>query len=467
MTNDTAPLPDPTAIGEAMAYYDRWLGFRQRYLRVPGVQAAVLVGDEIVHSSAYGHADVETEQALTPSSLFRIASHSKTFTSTAIFQLADQGVLRLDDRAGDWVTELEDAPLAGVTIRELLAHAGGVVRDSADGDFWQLRHAFPDRDQLREVVRGADAVILERNDKFKYSNIGYGLLGLVLEAASGLSYDELLRRNVIEPLKLRDTGTELDRARTSEYATGYSALAYAESRVPIEHVDTRALAAATGFYATARDLVTYFSAHFMGDDRLLDDQAKRQMQHPVWDTAKTGRRYAHGLAVVEIGERTMIGHGGGYPGHITTSIADPEGRVAVSVLTNAIDGPSETLAHAGVKLIDLATSGEPDPSDVDLARFAGRYATLWGVADIAVLGGRAYLIRPTEADPVEAVTRLEVVDDSTLRIAESSGFVSYGETIPFEFDESGRVLSMRGPSATTATPIEDFTLPDVVPAPTR
>lgn len=464
MTTDASTVPDPTAVREAMAYYDRWLEFRCRYLRVPGVQAALLVDNDIALSAAYGYADVESQTPLTTDVLFRVASHSKTFTSTAVFQLVNDGALRLDDRAGDWVTDLGDAPLARVTVRELLAHAGGVVRDGSDGDHWQLRHAFPDRDRLRTIVASADASTIERNERFKYSNIGYGLLGLVLEAASGLSYDELLRRNVIEPLKLSDTGTELDPARAGDYATGYSALAYSEKRVPIEHIDTHALAAATGFYSTATDLVTYFSAHFMGDDRLLDDQAKRQMQHPVWETGRGGKKYAHGLAVVSVGERTMIGHGGGYPGHITTSLADPSGRVAVSVLTNAIDGPSDALAQAGVRLLDLATSGERE-SGADLERFTGRFASLWGAFDIALLGGRLYLIHPAAADPTEDVTRLEFVDESTLRIAETPGVASYGELVTYDFAPDGTVRSVRGPSATTALPIEDFALPDVVRAP--
>ena len=464
MPDHAVPVPDPTDLREARTYYDRWLEYRRRYLRIPGVQAAVHVDNAIALSTAHGYADLESETPLTTNALFRVASHSKTFTSTAVFQLVEEGKLRLDDRAGDWVADLGDAPLARITVRELLAHAAGVVRDGPDGDHWQLRHDFPDRERLHEIVRSADASVLERNDRFKYSNIGYGLLGLVLEAASGLSYDELLRRNVVEPLNLSDTGTEFDPARADDYATGYSALAYADARVSIEHVDTHALASATGFYATASDLVTYFSAHFMGDDRLLSDESKRQMQHPVWVTGRGGRRYAHGLAVTQIGERTMIGHGGGYPGHITRSFADPVGRVAVSVLTNAIDGPAEPLAEAAVRLLDLAASGERE-GDHDLAAFTGRFATLWGVADVVLLGGKLYLINPAAIDPTEDITRLEVVDDTTLRIADTPGYASYGELVTYDFAADGTVRSVRGPSATTATPIDDFTLPDAIRLP--
>jgi CubicO group peptidase (beta-lactamase class C family) len=314
---------------------------------------------------------VDSDVRLTEQHLFRIASHSKTFTATAALQLVERGLLRLDDTAGQHVPELAGTPVAELTVRDLLSHAGGVVRDSGDGDFWQLRGEFPDREQLLAILRDSAAAVLPSNDRFKYSNIGYGLLGLILEAAGGAPYAELVRTGIVEKLGLSDLGPELDPGRLDEYAAGYSALSYAGHRVPIDHVDTRALAAATGFYATARDLVSYFAAHLPGDERLLTDASKRVMQHPLWTIGAKddGPRYALGLQVTKVGERDVFGHGGGYPGHITRSLVDPERRIVVSVLTNAIDGPAQQLAETLLKLLDLAGS---DPgSDPDSGADAG------------------------------------------------------------------------------------------------
>src|SRR3954464_4277527 len=112
------------AVRSAMTYAESWLGYRQSHLRVPGVQAAALVGDELVLSRAFGSADVEAAVALTEEHLFRVASHSKTFTATAVLRLGEQGTLRLDDRAGRWLPFLEEAgsPARDVTLRELLSH---------------------------------------------------------------------------------------------------------------------------------------------------------------------------------------------------------------------------------------------------------------------------------------------------------------------------------------------------------
>ncbi|MDX6230157.1 MAG: hypothetical protein QOI76_3547, partial [Frankiales bacterium] len=280
-----APAIDRSVAVGAMDYFGSWLAFRQEHLRIPGVQAAFLLGDEVLFSAAYGLADLEAGTPLTTRHLFRIASHSKTFTATAVLQLAEQGRLRLDDTAGSWLPYLAEAgsALAPVTLRELLAHAGGLVRDGRDGDHWQSYRPFPDTEQLRAIALEAGASVVAPNDRFKYSNIGYSLLGAVIEQASGEPYNAYVRGHVVDLLGLEDTGPELDPARLGDYAPGYSALSYAASRVRLEHVDTRAMASATGFYSTAADVVRYFAAHFTGDDRLLSDGSKRLMRQRLWD----------------------------------------------------------------------------------------------------------------------------------------------------------------------------------------
>jgi CubicO group peptidase (beta-lactamase class C family) len=452
---------DADNLREALAYYDRWLAFQQRYHRVPGIQAAVYAGDGVAFSAAYGLADVENDVPLTEQHLFRIASHSKTFTATAIFQLAEQGRLRLDDKAGQHVTELVGTALGERTIRELLAHAGGVTRDSVAADWWQLSGLFPDRDQLVAILRQDSSAVLAENDRFKYSNIGYGLLGLVIEAASGTPYNTFVQTGIVDKLGLTGLGPELDPSRLSEYSVGYSALAYADSRVPIDHVDTRALSSATGFFGSARDLVTYFSAHLPGDDRLISDKSKREMQHPLWKVGKkSDSHYGLGLDVAKVGERQVFGHGGGYPGHITNSLVDAERGLAVSVLTNAIDGPAGRLAQGLLKLVDLAASDERGDAK-SLERYAGRYANLWGVADLVVLGGRLYELSPDADDPAAEPVLLEV-DGDTVRVAGGSGFGSYGEAYQFTFGADGKVESVRGASGVLAHPIDAFSLPERV-----
>ena len=443
------------AVVDACAYLDGWLEFQRRQWRVPGVQAAVLHEDEVVLSTAHGVSSVATGAVLTTEHLFRVASHSKTFTATAVMQLVERGALRLDDPVGRWVPPLAGSAVADVTLRELMAHGGGLVRDGSDGDFWQLFHAFPDEDELLRIAAADGASVLPRNERFKYSNIGYSLLGMVIAAASGETWAEYVSRHIVDRLGLDRTGPEFDPARADEYAGGHASLDYADTRLPIEHIDTGAMASATGFYSTADDLVRYASAHFLGDERLLTDDSKRQMQRTEWEVEGTGTSYGLGFAIATVGDRRLIGHGGGYPGHITRTLVDPVDRVAVSVLTNAIDGPAQALVNAAVALIDLAASG-PGRSTDDRSRFCGRFCSLWGTYDVVDLNGTLYQLNPGLADPTTPHSVLEIEDDSTLRITRTSGYGSRGETLAYSFADDGSVASVRGGSGSTAYPIERY-----------
>ncbi len=458
-TSTPAPLTQ-TVVRGAMSYIERWLAFRQTYLRVPGVQAAVLFDDEVVFSEAYGLADVDAGLPLTTSHLFRVASHSKTFTATAVMQLVEAGLVRLDDPVGRWLPFLSQAasPIASVTVREMLTHSSGMIRDGVDADYWQCLEQFPDEQQLRRIaLDGAD--ILASNVQFKYSNIAYSLLGLVIEGVAGRPYGEQVRAQIVDQLGLADTGPELDRSRAADYAKGYSSLAYADRRVPIDHVDTRAMGPATGFYSTATDLCRYSSAHFLGDERLLSDGSKRQMQHEWWPiVGPADGAYGLGFSVVPLAGRRLVGHGGGYPGHITRTVFDSEAKLAVSVMTNAIDGPAEELALSVVRIIDLAASQVADRPDEPSGsgKFCGRFANLWGVRDVALLGGRLCLLDPTAADPTASPTFFDVEGDTTLRVALGPGYASVGESMDFSFAEDGRIESARGPGGLTWWPLADF-----------
>ena len=467
----TRTRPEPLSaeqrevVREAARYADTWVALRARTQLVPGVQVAVAVAGELLLSSAHGFArlpgtngDADPGQSLTTRHLFRIASHSKTFTATCVMQLVEAGSLRLDDTVDEHVPALAGSPIADRTLAELLAHGGGVVRDTDDANFWQLEREFPDSEALvAACLAGAD--VLESNERFKYSNIGYGVLGLVVEAAGGRPYADYVTEHVVGRLGLRDTGPELDESRADEYATGYSSRAAYDRRLPIDPVDTRALASATGFWSTAEDLCRYTAGHVLGDERLLSDASKRRMQRGEWEVEGTDLRYGLGFDIRTIGERRMIGHGGGFPGHITRTLLDPVDGLTVVVLTNAIDGPAVELALGIVKLVDAALGAAKEPAAgdaeaaADLASYTGRFAGLWGVTDVADLGGRLRALQPNQPDPTVAMGKLEVIDADTLRIAEDAGFAAPGETIRYTRSEGRVTRVVFGGMA--AVPIEE------------
>ena len=463
------PMPAATRalLDATLPYIESWIDYRTWRSQVPGAQVAIHYDGGLRFSRAFGVADLTSGASLTTNHLFRVASHSKTFTATAVLQLAERRMLRLDDTAGAHVPALAagGSPLADVTVGELLGHGAGVIRDGLDADHWSSASPFPDEERLMVMLVGEGAIV-QPLETFKYSNIGYSLLGLIIASVTGTTYAEALGRLVIDPLGLTDTGAEWEPRRADEFAAGHSGLHASRTRRVLDHVDTRAMASATGFFSTAEDMTSFASAHFDGDERLLTDRSKRMMRRTQWiadpDTG-TDSQYGYGLTIEHYDGHRMIGHFGGYPGHITRTMWDPVDGLAISVLTNAIDGPAEELAAGILRMLDRAraTPGaapmleHSEPEVCDLVSFTGRFASLWGVSDIAVIGDRLVLAHPSTPNPVVGLGRLEVVDADTLRIASGSGYGSVGESIRYHRHPDGSVDQVVI-AGMTAWPIADY-----------
>lgn len=454
------------AIKSALDYASKWIGFQHEYNPYVGAQVAARVDGELIFNEAFGMANVEAGEKMTTDHLFRIASHSKTFTGVAVMQLVEAGKLRLDDTVGQHIPELAESDIASVTVRQLLSHTGGIIRDGDNADWWELGKPFPDRKELLRVA-GELGKVLEPNTEFKYSNIGFSLLGVIIEHAAGEPYRSYVTENIVDRLGLENTGPDIDMDRIDDYAVGYSSRVHGPNRVAIEHIDTFEESSATGFYSTAAELTDYFQAHVPGDDRLLSEASKREMQQKIGEAEDTVY-YGLGLVIDKIGKRTFIGHSGGYPGHITNSKVDRDRKLSISVLTNSNDGPAATLLGGILGLVDLALSKDAKTKPVKRKkreRFEGRFATLWGVIDIAALGGRLYALSPSLDDPASMVTELEIVGDNQLKRVGGSKFGSRGEVMEFHFDESGEITRVTG--GHTMVPIDQFTLPDRVMRPER
>jgi CubicO group peptidase (beta-lactamase class C family) len=276
-----------------------------------------------------------------------------------------------------------------------------------------------------------------------------------------------VQREVVDRLGLADTGPEWDARRADEFAAGHTGLLDGEDvRLRIPHVDTRAMAAATGFFSTARDLTAFGAACFTGAPGLLTEASRRLMRRPESEIRahdEEVRHYGLGMDLRTAGERRLAGHSGGYPGHVTRTWIDPESHVVVSVLTNAVDGPADVLARGLFALLDLALAAPERPvpaagapaAAVDPARFAGRFANLWGVTDVALLGGRLVLLHPGSPDPTEGHLELTVEGPDTLRMEAVAGFGSAGEAVEYEWGADGAAARVRT-GGLSSWPVEAF-----------
>jgi D-alanyl-D-alanine carboxypeptidase len=425
----TAPAPATVPDAATLETVDRWVEYRLWQTRTPGAQVALGVAGVPFFSRAFGYADLESAVPMTEGHLFGIASHSKTFTATLVLQLVEQGRLGLEDPVGRHLPALAGGPLADVVVRELLEHTSGLLRDGRDADYWTFSRPFPDAEALLAMAREG-GLKTAPGAAYAYSNVGYALLGLVVEAVTGEPFAEAVRHRITDPLGLADTVADHWRERVDDHAVGYSGLHTAPRRRPLEHIGTGAMAAATGFTSTATDLVTYFGAHVLGDERLLTDRTKRLQQrlaNPGDPRTDDGSGYGWGMVREKVDDQVFVGHSGGYPGHITKTLVDPRSGLTISVLTNAVDGPATPLAR-GIAQLLAAAAADGGELPASAHRWTGRYANLWGVVDVAGVGGRLRTVATGAWTPLEGTDELVEAGDQ-LVIETGSGYGSVGEPV--------------------------------------
>jgi len=379
---------------------------------------------------------------MTTENIFRIASHSKTITSTAIMQLYEAEKLSLDDKVSkhlNWFKSNKDERVTNITIRQLLNHTSGIARDGDNSDYWQLLCDFPDKDYLKKYISTCE-LFYDSDERFKYSNFGYGYLGLLIEAVSGLSYNDYMIKNVIKKLGLKSMQPDLVSETMDLLVGGYSWGMFDGKKKPYNHVKANALSPAAGFCSNAEDLCRFFAAHFYGNDILISDYSKRIMQHGSW---KTSHDDCYGLGMDEIDRNgwKLYGHGGGFCGFKTNTRFDPKWQLAVSVMINTDSVNPRSICSSIIDMIDTyqQNSSYDDEKRNKLARFEGRfYSSLGDVVDIKLVGDKLFAIDPLWWNDFSRAERLVLKDDSTLRIQHADGYSSPGEDLLYNFDANGR-----------------------------
>jgi CubicO group peptidase (beta-lactamase class C family) len=378
---------------------------------------------------------------------FRMASHSKLFTATAIMQLREEGRLRLDDPVTDYLPWFafrsaapDDPP---VTIEHLLTHSSGLPREA--GPHW-TEWDFPTADEIRALMPDREAPF-SPEVRWKYSNLAYTIAGMVVEEVSGMSWADYLQANIFDPLGM--AASSVDRPDPL-MATGYGSRMPDGSREVIPFVDARGMAAATGLTSTVEDMARFVSAQFRegprGGDRLLSTASLREMHRVRMLESTWTRGQGIGFSVQRVDGEIYIGHGGGYPGYTTQTIVHPDSRVGVVVLTNTNDSNPGQIARELMetvgRAVGAATAEEPEVVAWDPAweRFAGVYRSRWGMTRVLVMNERLVTMdpwAPSLGDPVE----LEPLGDGTFRMVAPTGGGPVGEIVRF-VEEDGEVTRM-------------------------
>ncbi len=422
----------------ALDYVPRWIDFQVQHVDQPGCSIAIAHRGEVVLEEAFGTADLGTGEALTPRHRFRVASHSKTFTAAAILKLKDRGLLRLDDAAGTFVQGLhEDA--AAATLSQLLSHSAGYVRDGADAGYFPGTRPFLTAAQLRAEL--AMAPPLPAGQRFKYSNHGYGILGLVIEAVTGEHYRDWIMREIVGPAGLTETYADIGLMNAGTLAKGHSTrLPYGRRLVIPGDAPTADLASATGFVSTAADLARFFAQLSPSSPAtLLSPAARRDMTRRHWrDSESTLERY-YGLGTISgsVAGWDWFGHSGSFAGTLSRTAVFPAEDVTISVLTNAIDGPAQLWVDGIAQILKVfRTRGAPS---AEVADWAGRWWTLWGAVDLVPAGDKVLASPPALNPPLAEVSEITVTGLDAGLITRAPGFNQPGEAATRVRDAEGEV----------------------------
>ena len=191
---------------------------------LPGLSYGVVAGGELVLSGSFGYSNLEEKIPADTRTMFRIASMSKSFTALAILQLRDTGKLSLDEPAETYLPELEkltylttDAPR--ITVRHLLTHASGFPEDNPWGD-----RQLADSDQeLMQLIENGVSFSNAPGITYEYANLGFALLGQIVQRVSGMPFTEYMAENVFEPLGMASTVWEYENAPAERLALGRAA----------------------------------------------------------------------------------------------------------------------------------------------------------------------------------------------------------------------------------------------------
>ncbi|MEU6222184.1 serine hydrolase domain-containing protein [Streptomyces sp. NPDC047042] len=352
----------------------------QREGRAPSLVAAVVRGGETVwtgvRSSVDGHAPDANVQ-------YRIGSITKTFTAVLVMRLRDEGLLELVDPLEK---HLPGTGVGDATIAELLAHTGGLAAESPAP--WWERTPGSLRPELSDVL-GERPLLHPVGRRHHYSNPGYSILGALVEELRGAPWEDVLRREVLEPLGLQRTSGQPQ----APHAGGWAVHPWADVLLPEPTEDLGRMAAAGQLWSTSGDLARFAAFLADGDDRVLSSASVAEMRTPAApaeaEDVAAGSAYGLGMQVQYRDGRLLVGHGGSLPGFLaslTISVADD---LAAVVLANCTSGPLVSAVAADlVKIVAEAEPRIPEPwrplpeVDRSVLELTGQW--YWGTAPYAL-----------------------------------------------------------------------------------
>ena len=339
---------------------------------LPGVAYGLVVDGKLVYKGNIGYTDIDKKIPVTSSSLFRIASMSKSFASMAILKLRDEGKLNLDDPAYLYVPELKDlkyptADAPHITVRHLMTHGAGFPEDNPWGD----RQLADSDKELMEFLGKQISFSNPPGIAYEYSNLGFALLGKIITNVSGMQYQAYIKKNIWEPLGMKTTTYEYADVAADKLAHGYRWLNNKWNEEELLH-DTKdgSWGAMGAMISSIDEFGNYMAFHLSAwppnnasENGPIKRSSVREMHHPWrWNgfnptyrfpngrTCAITAAYCYGLGWMKDCEgKTYIAHSGGLPGFGSQWRIMPDYGIGIVSFANRTYAP---MGFVNLKILD-------------------------------------------------------------------------------------------------------------------
>jgi CubicO group peptidase (beta-lactamase class C family) len=321
---------------------DDFITAQMRSQNIPGLSLAILKDGKIVKAQGYGFADAARKIAATPDTVYHIGSVSKPLVATAVMRLVQDGLLSLDDPIGKHLFDLP-AAWGPITIRQLLTHTAGLVRDAPAFDPYKNQ---PDAEVLTSAYRAP--LRYAPGEKWEYSNAGYSPLGLIVAKISGQPLIEFMAQKIF-----RQAGMSLTYPTNTKEPVPNRARGYADNDRPLKEArEWRAFIPSGGFLSTVIDLAKWDI--FL--DGFLSAASRSAMWTPVTLTNGTTHPYGLGWELESpVKGRRVARHGGSVVGFRAEFARFVDDRTTIILLMNLHDVDWQAIVR-GVAALNLPSA---------------------------------------------------------------------------------------------------------------
>ena len=427
----------------ASGLIDKWLDYQTYINELPGLAVGIFIEDEIVFQKEYGYANIETKEKFTKNHLFRIASNTKLFTAIAIMMLYRDGKLSLDDKVAKylpWFSSEKDDNIQTITIRHLLTHTSGLSCDGKQ-NYYGTDLTLSLEDIKNEIKEGLS--ISKTNESVNYSNIGYILLGQIIEAITKQEYKQFIKSQILVPLGMKNTFMDVSDENKTLHVTGHGMKYPKKERETFPLIPIKIFQPAAGISSTVEDLIKFYQALLYGNDVLLPDDLKRDM---LRIQVKMGNNIRGlGFCLSNNPEGKIANHIGGWLGFRSMSGFVPDEKIIVVVFINATNVGIENFFYSLIHLVQTLNSMKSVflQEAEDSAHFKdiiGFYDSLegWGPELFCQIGSQLVLLNPESMYPGGSMQILNHKGSFIFTPSKETPTAKPGENIQFIENSKGQ-----------------------------